>query len=63
MTFDILDFYVNLRNKDIYLHGKKIFKFEAVDLIRRGLCTPDDIYRETIGFKVFVRVNTKSKIG
>lgn len=53
VTFDIIDFYVRLKNKDIYLNRQKLYKYEAVDLIRRGLCVPDDIFNELRGFKVF----------
>lgn len=59
VTFDIIDFYVRLKNKDIYLNRQKLYKYEAVDLIRRCLCVPDDIFNEVRGFKVYDRISKK----
>lgn len=59
ITFDVFDFYVRLKNKDIYLNRQKLCKFEAVDLIRRGFCVPDDIFNEVRGFTVYDRISKK----
>ena len=59
ITFDVVDFYVRLKNKDIHLNRQKLYKFEAVDLIRRGFCVPDDIFNEVRGFKVYNRITKK----
>ena len=53
IPFDIVDFYTNLKYKQVFLHEKPLQKWEVVELIRAGHCSVTDVYGEFKGFRVF----------